>query len=147
MIMFYPRKKPPSIEMETRKRGHEIIPGVKCLRTIWKPLLSRGSPPSRRLSKPSPGGHLPMPPAHRVRLRRPFVRRRHLRGLPCGAGVARSRGRGGSGGARESRCPARPTKTEADLKIQGDVTTATTEPGYYVLEVCSRSIAGVFLSL
>ena len=62
------------------------------------------------------------PPASRVALRRPLFRREH-RGLPCGGGVARSRGSGGSGGARESRCPAGHTKTESTLKIKCDAIT------------------------
>ena len=84
-----------------------------------------GDPPlSREPRKPSPRGHLPTPPARRVRRLRPFFRREH-RGLLCGAGVAWSRGRGGSGGGRKSRCPAGCTKTEEVLKIN-DVTTTTT---------------------
>ena len=40
--------------------------------------------------------------------------------LPCGMGVARSCGRGGSGGARKSRRFAG-NKTEVVLKIQNDI--------------------------
>ena len=59
-----------------------------------------------------PREHLSTPPARRVGLRRPIFRRRHLVVLPRGADVARSRGREGSGGARENRSPVGHIKTD-----------------------------------
>ena len=117
------REKTPSTQMETQKRRHEKRRREMPQGTMETP--PPGDPLPRGPSKPSPGGHLLMSPARRVRLRRSFCSRGHL-GLPCGAGVVRSHGRGGSGGARENGCSAGHTKTEIVLKIQSDVTTTTT---------------------
>ena len=70
---------------------------------------------------PPPGGQLLKILACRVGRWGPFFRRRP-RGLLCGAGVARPRGRGGSSGAWESRRTARLAKTALVLKIQKNIT-------------------------
>ena len=67
-------------------------------------------------------GRLLSIPVHRVWRWRPFFRRRP-RGLLCGAGVARSRGRGGSAGALESHSKTGHSKTDSDVKILSETTT------------------------
>ena len=52
----------------------------------------------------------------------PAFFRRRPRGLLCGAGVARSCGRGRSRGARESRPKTRRSKTGSNVKIQSETT-------------------------
>ena len=71
---------------------------------------------------PSPGSYLSTLPARRVCPRRLFFRR-GCRGLLSGGGVALSRGRGRSGGAREQPVLQSQTKTEPAVKIQNDVIT------------------------
>jgi len=66
------------------------------------PSVGADPPLSREESDLSPGGRVSSPPARRVEHRQQFFRRGH-RGLMCGAGVARSWCRGGSGGARDSQ--------------------------------------------
>ena len=78
------------------------------------------TPPARGSSKPSPGApfHAPRSPS---RTAAPDLSPKTPRVAVWG-GVARSRGRGESGGARESRCFAGHTKTEVVLTIQNDAT-------------------------
>ena len=82
---------------------------------------------------PSPGGQLWKIIARRVWLRRPFFRRRS-RGLLCGWDLARSRGLGESGGARESQLFLGYVITGMFSKIHLDITlTTTTTEEYYII--------------
>ena len=83
---------------------------------------------------PPPGGQLLKILACRVGRWGPFFRRRP-RGLLCGAGVARSRGRGGPGGARESRSKTGHTKTRIAVKIQNETTATMTTSAYYIISI------------
>ena len=73
--------------------------------------------------QPAPGRetlhtpHLSTPPARRAGRRGPFSRRYDVV-PPCGAGVARTRSRGRSGGARESHSITWHSETAITVKIQ-----------------------------
>ena len=74
------------------------------------------TPAKTRIEQARPRELLSTPLAHRVGLRRPIFRQRQ-QGRPCLVGMARSLGRGGSGGAWENHSLAGHTKTEVVLKI------------------------------
>ena len=61
---------------------------------------------------PSPGGLLSTPPARQVGSWRPIFRQRHLV-LPCGAGVAGSRSRGGQGTGSSNFARRKPKSKES----------------------------------
>lgn len=118
-------EKTPSMQIETKNRGHQKTPAgargfQKCCKTV-----SPHHPPSRGSNNSSPGGHVSTSPARRVWRGHLFFRREHRR-LPCGRSVSRSRG----GGVPESRFPAGHTKTENVLKIPNDRTICSTIATY-----------------
>ena len=100
--------------------------------------------PKRKYSDcmPTPGGQLSKLPARRVWQRRPFFRRGH-RGPMCGAGVARSGGRGGSADARDQPVLKSCTKTDIPvaMKVQCDITiiTTATRLAYYIMRVTTTT--------
>ena len=82
---------------KTEKGGFELT-----LLLVQNRALYRSAKRTRSDYLPSPGGQLRKIVARRVWLRRPYFRR-GSRGLLCGWDLARSRGLGGSGGARDSQ--------------------------------------------
>ena len=93
-----------------------IVVGLPCF-----PMFLR----SPAISETGDGSFRRSPlPARRIWRWRPFFRRRP-RGLSCGAGVVRSRGRGRSRGARKSRSETGHSKTDPGVKIQSETKTTT----------------------
>ena len=89
-----------AIQQHVKQDMRWYMPSLSVCRAGISVFLTILRHPGER-SDPSPGGHLFKAPARRVG-HRPFFRRGH-RGLMCGAGVARSWCRGGSGGALDSQ--------------------------------------------
>ena len=58
VILFHPRPKPPRLPYKWKtKKGDtkKKFPGRKCLRKIWKPVSTRGSPPLPGTERAVPG--------------------------------------------------------------------------------------------
>ena len=88
---------------------------------------------------PSPGGQLWKIVARRVWLRRQFFRR-GSRGLLCGWDLARSRGLGGSGGARDSQLFLGYVITGMFSEIHLNMTISTTTEEHYIIRLKKRQL-------
>ena len=109
----------------------------KVSEDVVNPSVGADPPRSRGGSDPSPGGRLSTHPARGVGHRRQFFRRGH-RGLMCGAGVAQTWCRGGSGGARDSQLFFGYILTGIFSKIHLDIatmTTTTTTEEHYIIRI------------
>ena len=81
MIVFHPRKKTPSVQIETQERGHEKNPGREMPPEIMEPLPSRGSPLFPGTKQAVPGRAPSRPPRSPSATAAPLL----LRGPPRAA--------------------------------------------------------------